>query len=73
MHNISLKKIAKSIDYTCSIISGSLSAPLSRRDAKESTILGNSLVKPISIVNMKEVRKMSVRKPSIISKKKFDK
>jgi hypothetical protein len=73
MHNISLKKIAKSIDYTCSIISGSLSAPLSRRDAKESTILGNSLVKPIYKVNMKEVRKMSVRKPSITSKKKFDK
>jgi len=27
------------------MISGSLSAPLSRRDAKESTILGNSLAK----------------------------
>lgn len=56
MNNILIKKIAKLIDYTCLIISGSLSAPLSRRDTKESTILGNSLAKAISTVNMKDVK-----------------
>jgi len=35
------------------MISGSLSPPFSRSDTKESTILGNSLAKPISVMNKK--------------------
>lgn len=73
MH-ISLNKVAKLTDYTCSIISGSLSAPLSRRDAKESTILGNNLAKPTSTVNMKDISRNDALKEAIkLSRKKFDK